>query len=290
MGRLNARSLLYLTCSDLRGHFFDIGHLLLLHPATARSEPIVSVTRSGEAYQIDLRMDVASSRTLAWRVLTDYENLQRFVPGMQSSRIVSGRGEPLLLEQMGASSTYLEQTRRQTGQQLGQLVRSERIRTLLSSNSDPKNVQRVLAEVADSNNLDYLLIIEENGRIVASNSGHSAGMVLPPDYVVEQAREGVVTSAFERFEPSVLELLGKNLQSQAIASLPEGGNHSAERRGLAIHAAAHFPLAVDGPNAMLVGGILLNRNAPLIEHMRELVYPVGTRVSLGCQIQCCRDC
>lgn len=82
--------------------------------------------------------------------------------------------------QLGASSTYLEQTRRQTGQQLGQLVRSERIRTLLSSNSDPKNVQRVLAEVADSNNLDYLLIIEENGRIVASNSGHSAGMVLPP--------------------------------------------------------------------------------------------------------------
>lgn len=80
------------------------GHLLLLHPATARSEPIVSVTRSGEAYQIDLRMDVASSRTLAWRVLTDYENLQRFVPGMQSSRIVSGRGEPLLLEQMGESS------------------------------------------------------------------------------------------------------------------------------------------------------------------------------------------
>jgi hypothetical protein len=27
LGRLNARSLLYLTCSDLRGHFFDIGHL-----------------------------------------------------------------------------------------------------------------------------------------------------------------------------------------------------------------------------------------------------------------------
>jgi ribosome-associated toxin RatA of RatAB toxin-antitoxin module len=48
-------------------------------------------------------MDIAGSRALVWRVLTDYENLQRFVPGMQSSRIVSGRGEPLLLEQKGES-------------------------------------------------------------------------------------------------------------------------------------------------------------------------------------------
>lgn len=76
---------------------------LLLYPAAARSEPVVSVTRLAEAYQVNVRMDVVASRTLVWRVLTDYENLQRFVPGMQSSRIVSGRGEPMLLEQKGES-------------------------------------------------------------------------------------------------------------------------------------------------------------------------------------------
>lgn len=76
---------------------------LLLYPTTARSQPVVSVTRSGEAYQVNVRMDVVGSRALVWRVLTDYENLQRFVPGMQSSRIVSGPGEPLLLEQKGES-------------------------------------------------------------------------------------------------------------------------------------------------------------------------------------------
>lgn len=81
-----------------------VGYLwFLLYPAAARSEPVVSVTRSGESYQVNLRMDVVGSRALVWRVLTDYENLQRFVPGMQSSRIVSGRGEPLLLEQKGES-------------------------------------------------------------------------------------------------------------------------------------------------------------------------------------------
>lgn len=203
---------------------------------------------------------------------------------MAALSILGGnRADEMLLanlrSQLGASTSYLEQTRRQTGNQLGQLVRSERMRGLLRSGSDPKNVQRVLAEVADSSNLDYLLIIREDGHILAAHSGHAAGMRLPPDHVVEQAREGVVTAAFERFGPDVLALLGKDLQNEALVPLQakeDAGNQTAEVRGLAIHAAAHFPLAVESPNAMLVGGILLNRNAPLMEHMRELVYPVGT--------------
>lgn len=203
---------------------------------------------------------------------------------MAALSILGGnRADEMLLanlrSQLGASTSYLEQTRRQTGNQLGQLVRSERMRGLLRSGSDPKNVQRVLAEVADSSNLDYLLIIREDGHILAAHSGHAAGMRLPPDHVVEQAREGVVTAAFERFGPDVLALLGKDLPNEALVPLQakeDAGNQTAEVRGLAIHAAAHFPLAVESPNAMLVGGILLNRNAPLMEHMRELVYPVGT--------------
>lgn len=93
-----------LACLRLLSGAIFVGHLgLVLYPATARSEPVVSVTRSGEAYQVNVRMDVVGSRALVWRVLTDYENLQRFVPGMQSSRIVSARGEPMLLEQKGES-------------------------------------------------------------------------------------------------------------------------------------------------------------------------------------------
>ncbi|WP_197506364.1 PAS domain S-box protein [Acidovorax sp. RAC01] len=209
---------------------------------------------------------------------------------MAALSILGGnRAEEMLLanlrSQLGASASYLEQTRRQTGNQLGQLARSERMRSLLRSGGDPQNVQRVLAEAADSSNLDYLLIIREDGHILATHSGHSAGMQLPPDHVVEQAREGVFTAAFERFGPDVLALLGKGLQNAALVPLHadengghsgDGGSRAAEDRGLAIHAAAHFPLSVDSPNAMLVGGILLNRNAPLMEHMRELVYPVGT--------------
>ena len=95
--------------------------------------------------------------------------LMAFPLVMVALSILGGdKAEEMLLanlrSQLGASRSYLEQTRRQTGHQLGQLVRSERMRALLGTHSDPHNVQRVLAEVAESSNLDYLLIIEEGGK------------------------------------------------------------------------------------------------------------------------------
>lgn len=74
---------------------------LALHAVVVHAEPAVSVIRNGASYLVDMRMEVRGDPSLAWSVLTDYENLQRFVPGMQSSRVVSGREEPLLLEQRG---------------------------------------------------------------------------------------------------------------------------------------------------------------------------------------------
>ena len=76
---------------------------LAFNPSTTQAQPVVSVTKSGDAYQVNMRMDVAAPRALVWQVLTDYDNLQRFVPGMISSRLISARGEPKLLEQKGES-------------------------------------------------------------------------------------------------------------------------------------------------------------------------------------------
>ena len=76
---------------------------LSLNAVPVNAEPTVSVARSGATYEVSVRMDVTAQPNVVWTVLTDYENLQRFVPGMQSARILSARGEPLLLEQKGES-------------------------------------------------------------------------------------------------------------------------------------------------------------------------------------------
>lgn len=52
---------------------------------------------------IDAEMLVPADAKTAWTVLTDYDNLARFVPEMKSSRITSAPGQPKRLEQRGKS-------------------------------------------------------------------------------------------------------------------------------------------------------------------------------------------
>jgi carbon monoxide dehydrogenase subunit G len=64
-------------------------------------ETLINVERVGEAIKITATTSVAVAPHLAWKVLTDYDRLADFVPDMHSSRVVSGPGGPLKVEQKG---------------------------------------------------------------------------------------------------------------------------------------------------------------------------------------------
>ena len=66
----------------------------------------VEVVRQDKAFQVEAKLMVAVDQGVAWQVLTDYDKLASFVPGMRSSRIVSAAGEPLLLEQKGETGLF----------------------------------------------------------------------------------------------------------------------------------------------------------------------------------------
>lgn len=90
----------------------NLASLLLLFglwgaSVTAAAEPEIRIARNQGAFQIDASLRVVVHHHIAWQVLTDYNNLARFVPGMQTSQIVSGPGEPLLLKQTGQSGFLL---------------------------------------------------------------------------------------------------------------------------------------------------------------------------------------
>ena len=73
----------------------------------ATAQVSVEVVRQENAFRIEAGLLVAVDQRVAWQVLTDYDKLASFVPGMRSSRIVSAPGEPLLLEQKGESGLLL---------------------------------------------------------------------------------------------------------------------------------------------------------------------------------------
>lgn len=181
---------------------------------------------------------------------------------------------------LAGSHNYLDQIKSQARLRVSQLVRSERLIELLRQPGRQAELERTLATAAEGSGLDYLLVATADGRVLAASSGASSDRRLPDSYVTRQARIGVASAAYERFDAEALRALSPRFPAQAqlpdsdAAGTPSG--ETAETRGLLINAAAHFPLAVNTPDVILLGGILLNRNAPLIEHMREIIYPIGS--------------
>lgn len=80
-----------------------LGVLVWLLPAGAAAEDVsIATRRRGEALEIEGHARLAAPVAVAWAVLTDYERLPRFIPGIFSSRVVARDGATLVLEQTGA--------------------------------------------------------------------------------------------------------------------------------------------------------------------------------------------
>jgi carbon monoxide dehydrogenase subunit G len=77
-----------------------LGALPLAHGASIT----VEVTRHDDSFDVAASADLDCERSHAWQVLTDYERLAEFIPGMASSRVVFRSGNSLVLEQNGEAS------------------------------------------------------------------------------------------------------------------------------------------------------------------------------------------
>ncbi len=63
----------------------------------------VRVERLAEGIRIELEVTTPVPPTIAWRVLTDFDNMPRFVPNLESSRVVASQGNVLKIEQRGTA-------------------------------------------------------------------------------------------------------------------------------------------------------------------------------------------
>jgi ribosome-associated toxin RatA of RatAB toxin-antitoxin module len=79
--------------------------LLLVLPAGAQAAEIsVQTTRHGDSFEIEATAEIEVDVADAWKVLTDYDRLADFIPGMQESRVVSRDGFNVVVDQRGEAS------------------------------------------------------------------------------------------------------------------------------------------------------------------------------------------
>ena len=74
-------------------------------PPPATAPATVTVTRDGSVQHVRARLRAAALAATCYAVLADFDRLEDFVPGLESSEVVSAPGvEPLLLRQVGVAS------------------------------------------------------------------------------------------------------------------------------------------------------------------------------------------
>ena len=185
---------------------------------------------------------------------------------------------------LASAHNYMEQMRSQTLQHVEEIVRVERIAQLLSANHDDVARQpipaldQLLAARAEAARLDYLIIATQGGQVIASSTGIAPGSPLPSNFDYRQASTGISSANYTRFSAEELAALSPDLPARARIDISSADGITTETRGLTIDAAAHLPLTNTHPDAILVGGVLINNNLPMIERIRDVVFPVDSRV------------
>jgi hypothetical protein len=74
--------------------------LLTVEQAPA-AEVAVHASRHDGALYVDASAEVEADLLQTWRVLTDYDHLSGFIPGMHVSRVLTREGSRVILEQKG---------------------------------------------------------------------------------------------------------------------------------------------------------------------------------------------
>jgi ribosome-associated toxin RatA of RatAB toxin-antitoxin module len=70
-------------------------------PGSAADDVSIEADRRGDSIEIRARALIAAPPALVWQVLTDYERLPGFIPGLARSVIRERQGNRLVLEQAG---------------------------------------------------------------------------------------------------------------------------------------------------------------------------------------------
>jgi len=71
-------------------------------PALCHAADIsLQAVRHGGSFEVEAAAEFEAEMTLAWEVLTDYDRLSEFIPGMHSSRIVSRSKHSVIVDQSG---------------------------------------------------------------------------------------------------------------------------------------------------------------------------------------------
>lgn len=178
-----------------------------------------------------------------------------------------------LNSKLAATENYLDQFKDDAALRVVQLAKSWPLAIRPDQPQRLRELERELENGARTSGFDFLALASESGQLLACSTPCPPGARLPDSFVLRQARDGVSHAAIERHPAGQLAWLGPALNRRLQTG---AGSEDPADDGLLVHAAAHLPLTVEASDAILFGVVLLNRNHVLLNHLRELIFPIGS--------------
>ncbi len=162
---------------------------------------------------------------------------------------------------------------------------SQRLARALQQPVGP-DMEHLLRLAAGDQGLDYLLLLDEQGRVLAGSTSLQ-GQSRADLKVVAEAMEGRSLRGLEVFSPEQLEALNPGLRQQArLETLTTRYGRPTvdgeEERGLMIQAAVPVTDLEGRTLGLLEGGVLLNGNQGIVDRINTIVYQEAS-LPLGSQ-------
>jgi two-component system NtrC family sensor kinase len=141
-------------------------------------------------------------------------------------------------------------------------------------------LQELLRQTAANEHLDFVHLLDKQGRIVASNGDLAPGR-LHTWPVVGNALNGKSSVAIDIFTAAQLGDIAPQLRERARVPLVPTPNaapdaRSEETQGMMIHAAAPVWDADGHLAGVVAAGVMLNHNLAFVDTINDIVYPEGT--------------
>lgn len=190
--------------------------------------------------------------------------------GISGSAQLSQLIQSQLNSNLSGVQNYLHVVQSDLQSRITGLVQSDRISELIQEKKSRKEINQTLSAALRSSGFDFLLIVDKDGTVLGSSSDVAEGERVPESQVINQANIGVASSGFEQFTLGQLFAISPTKVKQLVSVQADSN-----AKITLINAAAHFPLSVTDQDAVLMGGVFINQNMTLIEHMREIIYPAG---------------
>lgn len=173
--------------------------------------------------------------------------------------------------------THLQQLQKEARDDIESLANSARIQKLAQKPDRDVNLSEVLQSRAENLKVDFLAVLDAEGRVIASSQNAPPGGAFPVLAVVREAKASLRSMAgLEVVSPEQMPHLDKRLPQRARIELVQTEHalptaRAEESRGLFIMSAAPMFDPAGGVLGVLVGGRLMNRSTEFVDYLSRAI-------------------